>query len=214
MSHLKQHKRISKEAYRMVKPYINNGNFPSYRYIRFFDGFLSPDTLHFFKHIKGFEKFNHLNTDTHSQGADKCEKFYGKMKNRTKKGRAKPFAMSWFAHFLVDCLEPAHLFDWRVRGDIKSSFKNLRCHLWLERKTRKILLEEMKDFDSIEFEDIKSYIQETSLIIKNLNIQDLFPDKKEEILSIYKETVIPLQVQSVASGWYCSIKKLNSNNNV
>ena len=90
-----------------MKPYISNGNFPRYRNIRVFDGLLSPDTLHFFKHVKGFDKFNHLNIDTHSQGVDKCERFYGKLKKRTKKCRHHYFAISWFAHFLVDCLDIA-----------------------------------------------------------------------------------------------------------
>ena len=213
MSHLKQHKRISKTAYKMIKPYIKDHNFPRYRYISIFDKILSPDTIHSFKHIKGFEKFNHHNTPVHSQGVDKCEKFYGKMQDISKKKHTSSFTASWFAHYLVDCLEPAHQFDWKVKGSKKSSLKNLNFHLWLERKTKKIKVNDTSDFDFLNIEDIRSYIEETSLLIKNLDIQNLFPSHKEEILALYRNVVIPLQVRSVASGWY-SVLKNNEKNRV
>jgi hypothetical protein len=211
MSHIKQHKKISKTAYKMIRPYIENRNFPRYRYIRIFDGLLSPDTAHFFKHIKGFDKFNHLNTPTHHQGVEKCAKFYERMQKKSGKKRAGSFPASWFAHYLVDSLEPAHQFEWKVRGNKKESLKNLRLHLWLERKTKKIKMNDVSDFGFVDIENVKSYIEETSLLIKNLNIQSLFPNEKEKILSLYKEVVIPIQIQSVASGWYRVIKISNMN---
>ncbi len=207
MSSLKQHKRISKAAYKLIKPRIKNYCRPNYVLLRIFDTLLNPDIIQSFKFIKGYEKYNHLNTAEHNQGVEKCVKFYEKFQLNSKRKIRGSFTASWFAHFLVDTLEPAHHLDWKIPHELIPSLKNLYFHLWLEKNTKNLEIDEILDFDMKVDNDVRNYIEKNSLIIKDLDIKSLFPNEKEKILYLYREVIIPQQIRSVASFWYSAIRQ-------
>ena len=207
MSNLKQHKNISRSAYKLIKPYIKNHEFPRYIFIKIFDVIFSPDLLHSFKFIKGFDSFNHLNAESHKQGVEKCIKYYEKLQNPHIRKFKKCMIASWFAHFLVDSLEPAHLTEWKIPKNRKATRKNLSKHVKLERYTKKTRTDNVINLEINIDDDLNRYIDEISNNIRDLNILDIFPNDRDKIDYLYKEIVIPLQIKSVASYWYKTFKK-------
>jgi hypothetical protein len=209
MSHPKTHRKITKKAYQVVKPYINDGYFPKYRKIYLFDKALNPDVSDFTKHIRGFDKKNHLNTKEHPQALEKAEKYYDRLVKALSKGKGGAKAASWLSHFIADSLEPAHLFEWKVNGSKKSSLQNLRFHSWLERKAKKLKVELEEFLYSDDDFDLIEYLKAISEEIRKLDIPNIDPLDFDVIPILYENIIIPIQVQTVALAWCQAARRAN-----
>ncbi len=205
MSHLKYHRKVNNAAYLSLKERLKKEYFPKKSNILVYNTILSPDTIHVFKHVYGFESFNHLNSETYNGAYSLALKHYKKLVKslKIKKGA---FSASWLGHFIVDCLEPMHLFNWKVE-DKKNRRQNLRLHAWTEMSTRNIKAKEQKIIDIKE--PVSNFIKKKSSEIKNIEIKRYYPKQKKKILNIYEEKITPIHVQAVASIWYKAVCEAN-----
>lgn len=200
MSHLKYHYKINKVAYQVLKQKLGKKYFPSFAEMFVYTTVLSPDVIHVFKHIYGYETYNHLNTKKHPQALDFAIKHYDKLVKKLKLNRGALNA-AWLGHFIVDSLEPMHLFEWKVENK-KNRRKKLMIHASIEdsMKNLRIISSEIIQIKS----SVEEFIKKQSNEIKKLNIQDYYPDKNK-IIKIYEKKIIPMQVQAVASIWYKAV---------
>jgi hypothetical protein len=205
MSHPKYHHKINNVAYFLLKEKIGSVYFPKKEQMLIYDTFISPDTLHVFKHIYGFKKFNHLNSEKYNGGYVFALSYYDKLVKRLKNKKGALCA-SWLGHFIVDCLEPMHLFNWKVH-DLKKRKQNLRLHAWTEINTKNIIITK-KEIIEIK-ESLPKYIQKKSNEIRKLDIKNHYPKNKEKILETYEKKIAPLHVQAVASIWYKAVCEAN-----
>jgi hypothetical protein len=208
VSHIRQHKNILKKAYNLISPKINGYFFPKYKNIRKYDTILSPDTIHAFRFIKGYEKYNHLNTLKHPQGVGFAIKFYEKLVQSLKKRSPSARNASWLSHFIVDSLEPANLVEWRGLGR-KESKNKLACHVWIEKASVKLEVDVKDVAWTRGGMTLREYIEDKSCELRNLKLFELYPKEREEILDVYREKIIPLQIKSVSRFWYNAILEAN-----
>ena len=144
-----------------------------------------------------------MNTKLFSGGIKFSEKYYQRLvgKLRVRKGGGREAA--WLAHFIADSIEPAHLSDWRSG---KRQDEKLKKHLWLEKITR-----EVKNSQKIEIAEIskpiRNYLLNVSKKIKTLKLSTY--SKPNKLILIYKNKIVPQQIQSIVSIWFKALKEAN-----
>ncbi len=200
MSYIDYHYRINKIAYKMLKKKIGKLYFPNEYQMFIFNTILSPDIVHSFKFIYGYHKFNHMNTGKKNNAYERVLKHYEKLVTKLKFNQGAFYA-AWLAHFVVDCLEPMHLSDWKVKNP-EERRKKMLLHIWIESKTRNI---EIKKNNIVNIKGaVGDYIDKKADEIKSLNVDKYYPDTNK-IKKIYENNITPIHVQAVASIWYKAV---------
>ncbi|MBS1266252.1 MAG: hypothetical protein MAG795_00219 [Candidatus Woesearchaeota archaeon] len=195
MTHPTQHKVILKKAYPVLKNNLENEFFPALNKIQKYESKLGPDTFHVGRFLGFYKKFNHMNSPDFKGALNKINPYYMKLVKNLKKHKGAKTA-AWLAHFCVDALEPTHLEDWRY---VKNKKRMKEKHIWVEINTKHLPIE--KTLSIIQIRSIHKYIEEASNQIRKLKILDLYPNNKTKIFKLYKQKVLPIQVQAVASVW-------------
>lgn len=130
------HQRFNKVAYKMVGPFLGEGNFPSIAQINHFEGINGPDGLK--SKSPGKNEPSHLYDPYEDDGPipELINSHYGllvdKLKHRDMIGSA--FEAAWLSHYIVDGLTPAHHFPLDKHLQDHGFKKNERGRYVIERK--------------------------------------------------------------------------------
>lgn len=207
MPHPRQHRRISKVAYTLIKKELTGIHFPKYENIQKHEGFFNVDSMTLYRILYRYAIHNHMNSKKYKGSLIKSIKYYNELVSSLqdkKPSVGKNAAL--LSHFIVDSLDPAHLKSWRTRRSF--SFNTLYIHLWLEKESSKVKMSKVTSFEEFNIK-LSDYIIKESQKILKLNIYKLYPKNKGKILSLYKNYIIPLQVKSVALFWYKAANQAN-----
>ncbi|MBD3365790.1 hypothetical protein GF360_00400 [candidate division WWE3 bacterium] len=168
--------------------------------ILFFTKILSPDLAHMHKNFGGenwYKRFSHMNTKTIKGSIKKAKREHKLLRKNLKNQRGTAKNLAWVAHYIVDSLEPMHLIDWKRK--IKP--KQFRRHFYIENQTKNIEIRASENTEPENEKSLEKLLERESSKIRSRNLENLYPDGMSEILEIYKEEIIPLQLKITLQTW-------------